>query len=60
MGISQSLSPIWLGFIGSLGAGLATGLGALPTLFLKHPSQKSWMVYLVFQQASCLEPHYLA
>lgn len=40
MGISQSLSPIWLGFIGSLGAGLATGLGALPTLFLKHPSPK--------------------
>ena len=38
MEIIQQLSPIWLGLLGSLGAGLATGLGALPNLFLKHTS----------------------
>jgi len=33
-------SLILLGFIGSLAAGLATGVGALPVLFVKRPSKR--------------------
>ena len=31
---------ILVGFLGSLAAGLATGVGALPVLFVKHPSKR--------------------
>lgn len=36
----EYLNPVWLGFLGSLGAGLATGLGALPNLLFKNTSAK--------------------
>ena len=35
----ENLSPIALGFLGSLGAGLMTALGAAPALFGKTPSR---------------------
>ena len=31
---------IWLGLLGSLGAGLATGLGAIPAFFVKNTPLK--------------------
>ena len=34
------LNIILLGFLGSLAAGLATGVGALPVLFVKRPSKR--------------------
>lgn len=34
------LSPVAMGFLGSLIAGLMTGVGAIPVLFGKRPSQK--------------------
>ncbi|MGF1495142.1 MAG: ZIP family metal transporter [Microcoleaceae cyanobacterium] len=36
----QSLSPLYLGLIGSLVAGLGTGLGALPILFVQQITER--------------------
>lgn len=36
----QQINPIWAGLLGSLAAGLATGLGAIPSLFFKSTSPK--------------------
>lgn len=36
----EGLSPVWLGFLGSLVAGAMTGVGALPALFGRVPSQR--------------------
>lgn len=40
MEINSSFNLIWLGILGSLGAGLATGFGALPSLLLKNTPVK--------------------
>ncbi len=42
------INVLWLGFLGSLGAGLATGLGALPTLVFKKTSLKMMDTLLGF------------
>ena len=44
----MSLDVIWLGCIASLGAGLATGAGALPVLFVKKISDRMLDVMLGF------------
>jgi ZIP family zinc transporter len=44
----MSLELIWLGSIASLGAGLATGAGALPVLFAKKVSDRLLDVMLGF------------
>ena len=42
---------ILLGFLASLAAGLATGVGALPVLFVKRPSKRYLDLMLRFAAA---------
>jgi zinc transporter, ZIP family len=44
----MSLSPVMAGALGSLAAGMATALGALPLLFMKPPSEERQGVMLGF------------
>ena len=44
----EPLSPVLLGFVGSLAAGLLTGLGALPVLFGRLPSRATRDMLLGF------------
>ncbi|MEM3040944.1 MAG: hypothetical protein QXG97_02810, partial [Nitrososphaerota archaeon] len=47
--LEQGLNEIiYLGFVASLAAGLATGIGALPTLFIKNFSDNVMDVLLGF------------
>jgi ZIP family zinc transporter len=48
---------VWLGFIASLVAGLATGFGALPVLFTKRVSDKLLDFMLGFAAACMQSPH---
>ncbi len=44
----ENMSPIMLGFLGSLAAGLMTAVGAIPVLFGKTPSRKTRDISLGF------------
>jgi ZIP family zinc transporter len=44
----ENLSPVWLGVLGSLAAGLATALGAIPMLFMGQPSDSRERSFLGF------------
>jgi ZIP family zinc transporter len=52
--LQQMSNLILLGFLASLAAGLATGVGALPVLFVRHPSKRYLDLMLGFAAGAML------